>query len=485
MPTRKERVTRALLSVSDKTGIVDLARALAARGVALVSTGGTHRVLVEAGLAVTEVAELTGFPEMMDGRVKTLHPKVHGGLLGRRADPQHQAAMLAHGIAEIDLLVVDLYPFEATLASGASYEQCVEQIDIGGPAMIRAAAKNHESVAVVVDPADYATILDELAAHDGATTLTLRKRLAQKAYARTAAYDAAISGWLADALEVEAPTWRAKLAAVTRADHEVGWGRSVTAIAQRFRWYLVVRTVLGAITGTLYGLWTWAFGLEFALVWGLLGFLLNYIPTLGSIVAGALPIAFAFFTKDFGTALIIGAGLLVIEQVMGNFVDPRLQGKQLSLSPLVVLFSLLVWGWIWGVPGALLAVPLTVLITIVFTHLSGLRRIALMLSDERDLAALRLHRVDGVQPGRFRTGGVVGQRVRAADRPRAEARVVAALEEVVDRSALEQVCRSFFDLFNLPVRVFSRTGRCWLTCTRSAPSAATSTRCQPVRALAR
>jgi AI-2 transport protein TqsA len=190
---------------------------------------------------------------------------------------------------------------------------------------------------------------------------------------------------------IEAPRWGEKLKTVTRDHDEIGWARSVTAIAQRFRWYLVVRTILGAITGTLYGLWTWAFGLEFALVWGLLGFLLNYIPTLGSIVAGVLPVLFAFFTKDIGTALIIAAGLLVIEQVMGNFVDPRLQGKQLSLSPLVVLFSLLVWGWIWGIPGALLAVPLTVLITIVFAHVSGLRKIALLLSDETDMPGLDEH----------------------------------------------------------------------------------------------
>jgi len=217
MPTRKERVTRALLSVSDKTGIVDFARALHARGVALVSTGGTYRTLAQAGLPVQEVSDLTGFPEMMDGRVKTLHPKVHGGLLGRRSDPEHQAAMLAHGIVEIDLLVVNLYPFEATLAAGGDYATCVENIDIGGPAMIRAGAKNHESVAVVVDPADYATVLGELEAHDGATTLTLRKRLAQTAYARTAAYDAAISNWLADALAVEAPAYRAVGGALAQA----------------------------------------------------------------------------------------------------------------------------------------------------------------------------------------------------------------------------------------------------------------------------
>lgn len=190
---------------------------------------------------------------------------------------------------------------------------------------------------------------------------------------------------------IEAPRWGEKLKTVAHDHDEAGWARSVTAIAQRFRWYLVVRTILGAITGTLYGLWTWAFGLEFAIVWGLLGFLLNYVPTLGSIVAGTLPVLFAFFTKDIGTALIIAAGLLVIEQVMGNFVDPRLQGKQLSLSPLVVLFSLLVWGWIWGIPGALLAVPLTVLITIVFAHAAGLRKIALVLSDETDMAGLDEH----------------------------------------------------------------------------------------------
>ncbi|GGK42995.1 AI-2E family transporter [Salinarimonas ramus] len=187
---------------------------------------------------------------------------------------------------------------------------------------------------------------------------------------------------------IEAPTWKGKLHSLAHDGHERGWARSVDAIAQRFRWYLVMRTILGAITGTLYGLWTWAFGLEFALVWGLLGFLLNYVPTIGSLVAGTLPVAFALFTQDIGTAAIIAAGLLVIEQVMGNFVDPRLQGRELSLSPLVVLFSVLAWGWIWGIPGALLAVPLTVLITVVFAHVSGLRRIALVLSDEPDYRKL-------------------------------------------------------------------------------------------------
>ena len=207
MPTDRRAIARALLSVSDKTGLVDLARGLAAHGIALVSTGGTHRVLTEAGLDVTEVADLTGFPEMMDGRVKTLHPKVHGGLLAVRENPEHEAAMLAHNIAQIDLLVVNLYPFEATLAGGADFAACVETIDIGGPAMIRGAAKNHADVAVVVDPADYPAILAALEA--GGTDLALRKRLAQKAYARTAVYDAAISNWLAAEIGEAAPKYRA------------------------------------------------------------------------------------------------------------------------------------------------------------------------------------------------------------------------------------------------------------------------------------
>ena len=202
-------VTRALISVSDKTGLVDFARALAGRGVALVSTGGTRKALADAGLAVTDVSDLTGFPEMMDGRVKTLHPKVHGGLLAIRDNAEHAAAMQTHAIAPIDLLVVNLYPFEATIAKNAPYDDCIENIDIGGPAMIRAAAKNHGDVAVVVEPDDYAAVLDELTAHDGATTLALRKRLAAKAYARTAAYDAAISNWFAAEIEDATPAFRA------------------------------------------------------------------------------------------------------------------------------------------------------------------------------------------------------------------------------------------------------------------------------------
>ena len=209
MPDNLQRVGRALISVSDKTGLTEFAQALAARSIALVSTGGTYRALKQAGLAVSEVADLTEFPEMMDGRVKTLHPKVHGGLLGIRGNPEHEAAMLAHGIQPIDLLVVNLYPFEATVAAGKPYDDCIENIDIGGPAMIRGAAKNHGDVAVVVDIADYQGVLAELAAHDGATSLAFRKRLAQKAYARTASYDAAISNWLAGQLGVEAPEYRA------------------------------------------------------------------------------------------------------------------------------------------------------------------------------------------------------------------------------------------------------------------------------------
>jgi phosphoribosylaminoimidazolecarboxamide formyltransferase/IMP cyclohydrolase len=152
MASDLRRVGRALISVSDKTGLVELATALAKAGVALVSTGGTRKAIAEAGLPVTDVSDVTGFPEMMDGRVKTLHPKVHGGLLSIRENPEHEAAMLAHGIAPIDLLVVNLYPFEKTVAAGRPFDDCIENIDIGGPAMIRAAAKNHADVAVVVDP---------------------------------------------------------------------------------------------------------------------------------------------------------------------------------------------------------------------------------------------------------------------------------------------------------------------------------------------
>jgi phosphoribosylaminoimidazolecarboxamide formyltransferase/IMP cyclohydrolase len=207
--TDLRRITRALISVSDKTGLIDFARALAGLGVELISTGGTCKALASAGLKVLDVADVTGFPEMMDGRVKTLHPAVHGGLLAIRANAEHVTSMQAHGIRPIDLLVVNLYPFEATVAKGADFDTCVENIDIGGPAMIRAAAKNHDDVAVIVDTEDYAPLLDALKADGGATTLALRKKLAAKAYARTGAYDAAISNWFADQLADPAPAYRA------------------------------------------------------------------------------------------------------------------------------------------------------------------------------------------------------------------------------------------------------------------------------------
>ena len=192
-------IKRALLSVSDKTGLVEAAKVLSDLGVELVSTGGTKAAITAAGLPVKDVSELTGFPEMMDGRVKTLHPIVHGGLLGVRDAADHAKAMTDHGIGGIDLLYVNLYPFEATVAAGGDYAACVENIDIGGPAMIRSAAKNHGYVAVCTDPADMAEVLEQLKA-TGTTTLALRKALAARAYARTAAYVAAISTWFAQQL---------------------------------------------------------------------------------------------------------------------------------------------------------------------------------------------------------------------------------------------------------------------------------------------
>ncbi|WP_085310710.1 bifunctional phosphoribosylaminoimidazolecarboxamide formyltransferase/IMP cyclohydrolase [Planktotalea arctica] len=200
---------RALLSVSDKTGLIELGRALAARGVELLSTGGSAKTLRDAGLDVRDVADVTGYPEMMDGRVKTLHPAVHGGLLALRDNEAHVAAMDAHNIGAIDLLVVNLYPFEETVANGGDYETCIENIDIGGPAMIRAAAKNHAFVSVVVDVEDYDALLAELDENEGQTSYAFRQKLAQTAYARTGAYDAAVSTWMADALGDSAPRRRA------------------------------------------------------------------------------------------------------------------------------------------------------------------------------------------------------------------------------------------------------------------------------------
>ncbi|MEM9669578.1 MAG: bifunctional phosphoribosylaminoimidazolecarboxamide formyltransferase/IMP cyclohydrolase [Pseudomonadota bacterium] len=207
MTTNTVRVTRALISVSDKSGLEDRARKLADMGVELVSTGGTAKALTAAGLAVKDVAELTGFPEMMDGRVKTLHPVVHGGLLYLRDNPDHVAAAEAHGIGAIDLVYINLYPFEATVAAGKDFDTCIENIDIGGPAMLRAAAKNHGFVAVCTDGGDLDAVLETMQAQDGCTTDDLRKRLAAKTYARTAAYDAAISSWYANELEETASDW--------------------------------------------------------------------------------------------------------------------------------------------------------------------------------------------------------------------------------------------------------------------------------------
>jgi phosphoribosylaminoimidazolecarboxamide formyltransferase/IMP cyclohydrolase len=197
--TDQRPVRRALISVSDKQGLVELGRFLVARGVEILSTGGSAKALADAGVKVQEVADYTGFPEMLDGRVKTLHPKVHGGLLGRRDLDSHRQAMAQHGIGDIDLLCVNLYPFEATVAKGAGFDESIENIDIGGPAMIRSAAKNHDGVAVIVDPADYDALKAEMEA-SGATGLGFRRRMAAKAYARTGAYDAAISRWFAGQL---------------------------------------------------------------------------------------------------------------------------------------------------------------------------------------------------------------------------------------------------------------------------------------------
>ena len=202
------RIRRALISVSDKSGLDGLARALERHAVDVISTGGTAAVLRAMGLAVTDVAEVTGFPEMLDGRVKTLHPAVHGGLLAVRDDAAHTATMAEHNIAPIDLLVVNLYPFEAALAVGKPFDEMVEVIDIGGPAMIRSAAKNHAGVAVVVDPSDYDALIADLDAGRGTLTLELRRKLAAKAFSRTASYDAAIAGWLSGEAGGAAPAYR-------------------------------------------------------------------------------------------------------------------------------------------------------------------------------------------------------------------------------------------------------------------------------------
>ena len=207
-------IRRALLSVSDKTGLLEFARVLVGQGAEILSTGGTARALREAGIPVKDVSDHTGFPEILDGRVKTLVPQVHGGILGRRDLPEHLAEMEAHGIAPIDLVAVNLYPFEATVAAGGDFEACVENIDIGGPAMIRSAAKNHSHVAVLTEPAHFAEVAAEIAAHGG-TSLATRRRLAAAAYVRTTAYDAAIATWFA-AQQGEAFPPRLAMAGVLR-----------------------------------------------------------------------------------------------------------------------------------------------------------------------------------------------------------------------------------------------------------------------------
>jgi phosphoribosylaminoimidazolecarboxamide formyltransferase/IMP cyclohydrolase len=200
-----QKITCALISVSDKSGLVEFAQFLADSGVAILSTGGSAKMLREADVAVTEVSDHTGFPEIMDGRVKTLHPAIHGGLLGRRDNKQHKLAMSVHDITPIDLLVVNLYPFEETVARGGDFDACIENIDVGGPALIRGASKNHEFVTVVTSTGDYQAVMDEMKKNKGATTLALRRHLAAKAYAHTGAYDAAIAGWFARELGQELP----------------------------------------------------------------------------------------------------------------------------------------------------------------------------------------------------------------------------------------------------------------------------------------
>jgi phosphoribosylaminoimidazolecarboxamide formyltransferase/IMP cyclohydrolase len=227
-------IRRALLSVSDKTGLVELARALVQRNIEILSTGGTARALSDQGIAVREVASYTGFPEIMDGRVKTLHPKIHGGLLGRRG--VDEPVMAEHGIAPIDLLVVNLYPFAQTVArADCSYEDAVENIDIGGPAMLRAAAKNHAAVLVVVDPADYPALLTELDTHHGGSSLTLRSRLAAKAFAHTARYDTMVAGYLAERHALAAEPFPATLALVFDKVQELRYGENPHQAAAFYR----------------------------------------------------------------------------------------------------------------------------------------------------------------------------------------------------------------------------------------------------------
>lgn len=240
-------ITRALLSVSDKTGLLEFGQFLHAQGVAILSTGGTAKALRDAGLPVTDVSEHTGFPEIMDGRVKTLHPKIHGGLLGRRDLATHKDAMQQHDIAPIDLVVVNLYPFEETVAKGADYATCIENIDIGGPSMIRSAAKNHQDVTVIVDPADYARVQDAMEASKGDTTLELRKELALKAYSRTAAYDTAISQWMHGQLHSDDGTFPAVMGTAATLSTTLRYGENPH---QKAALYVADNTMAGVATAT-------------------------------------------------------------------------------------------------------------------------------------------------------------------------------------------------------------------------------------------
>jgi phosphoribosylaminoimidazolecarboxamide formyltransferase/IMP cyclohydrolase len=230
-------IRRALISVSDKSGLENLGAALQAAGVEILSTGGSAKALAAAGIAVTEVADVTGFPEIMDGRVKTLHPKIHGGILARRDTAAHLEAMEAHGIGPIDLVVINLYPFEATRDSGADFATCVENIDIGGPAMVRAAAKNQDFVTVVTDPGSYAALIAELDAQDGATSLALRRRLAAEAFAHTARYDALIADYLgAQRADTQAMRFPDDLIIPARRDMNLRYGENPHQEAAFYRW---------------------------------------------------------------------------------------------------------------------------------------------------------------------------------------------------------------------------------------------------------
>jgi phosphoribosylaminoimidazolecarboxamide formyltransferase/IMP cyclohydrolase len=241
-------VRRALISVSDKNGVTELARALAARGIELLSTGGTARLLRSVGLPVREVADYTGFPEIMDGRLKTLHPKIHGGLLGRRG--LDDAAMAEHQIAPIDLLIVNLYPFASAVSKpDCSYEQGIENIDIGGPAMLRGAAKNHEFVTVVVDPRDYPRLLAELAAHDGHTRFELRAALAATAYAHTAQYDTMVSQWLMQQHHLTPSTFPPTLPLVFEKLQDLRYGENPHQTAAFYRPAGTVATGIAAARG--------------------------------------------------------------------------------------------------------------------------------------------------------------------------------------------------------------------------------------------